>query len=108
MDCRMEYILTGQDGKQCWVGQKDLGLDGDIEKYIDSDERLDEYAQNIQEADEDLKEILQDTRKGYKAVNKFKNLNNQRFKWLHRGPRSTRLIQLAFHDCLRWVGKRTI
>ena len=28
--------------------------------------------------------------------------NNQRYMWRHRGPRFTRLIQLAFHDCLKW------
>ena len=28
--------------------------------------------------------------------------NNQRYLWRHRGPRHSRLIQLAFHDCLRY------
>ena len=27
--------------------------------------------------------------------------NNQRNMWKHRGPRFSRLIQLAFHDCLK-------
>ena len=29
------------------------------------------------------------------------NGNNIRYKWRQRGPSHSRLIQLAFHDCLR-------
>ena len=31
------------------------------------------------------------------------NGNNIRYKWRRRGPNHSRLIQLAFHDCLRYV-----
>ena len=29
------------------------------------------------------------------------NQANIRYKWRERGPKNSRLIQLAFHDCLR-------
>ena len=29
------------------------------------------------------------------------NIPNIRYKWRERGPKNSRLIQLAFHDCLR-------
>ena len=30
------------------------------------------------------------------------NIPNIRYKWRERGPKNSRLIQLAFHDCLRY------
>ena len=30
------------------------------------------------------------------------NQANIRYKWRERGPKNSRLIQLAFHDCLRY------
>ena len=31
------------------------------------------------------------------------NIPNNRYKWRERGPKNSRLIQLAFHDCLRYI-----
>ena len=36
------------------------------------------------------------------------NIPNIRYKWRERGPKNSRLIQLAFHDCLRYSNRAII
>ena len=38
-----------------------------------------------------------------KDILKWEYFNLERYLWTHRGPRHSRLIQLAFHDCLKYT-----
>ena len=38
-----------------------------------------------------------------KDILKWEYFNLERYLWTHRGPRHSRLIQLAFHDCLKYA-----
>ena len=38
-----------------------------------------------------------------KDILKWDFFNLERYVWTHRGPRHSRLIQLAFHDCLKYA-----
>ena len=37
-----------------------------------------------------------------KDIIEWEKYHLERYVWTHRGPRHSRLIQLAFHDCLRY------
>ena len=37
-----------------------------------------------------------------KDIVSWEQFHLERYVWTHRGPRHSRLIQLAFHDCLRY------
>ena len=80
MDCVAEGT-TGEKPMQC--------LDRKEAKEIDED---------------DLDEYLDDPYIGPKSPkNKYNKFSDsQQYKWKTRGPTPARLIQLAFHDCLRY------
>ena len=82
----------------CWDGVYDEGLDEGAEPSLLDDKNLNN---RLGKFTTDLDEELQVDRGTYKKeLNRWK-ANNQRYKWRHRGPRHSRLIQLAFHDCLK-------
>ena len=45
---------------------------------------------------------------GPRATWEEQNIRNLRYKWNERGPKNSRLIQLAFHDCLRYSNRTII
>ena len=60
---------------------------------------LPELPDKLDEGDLDLYSRDHDE---YMGPREYKyNGNNIRYKWRRRGPNHSRLIQLAFHDCLR-------
>ena len=83
MECQFETVMT-KDKKEwaaCWriPGLPDMLDEGD----------LDEFSRG-HGADP-----------GPRADTSELNGPNIRYKWRTRGPKASRLIQLAFHDCLR-------
>ena len=45
---------------------------------------------------------------GPRATMSEQNEPNVNYKWRQKGPRNSRLIQLAFHDCLRYINRTII
>ena len=98
MECQTEAItsweelftwalpIDAQTPSNCWT------IDG-LPDMLDQGE-LDEFSKDH----EDL---------GPRATWSEQNEPNIRYKWRERGPKNSRLIQLAFHDCLRY-SNRTI
>ena len=87
MECQFETVMT-KDKKEwaaCWriPGLPDMLDEG----------RLDEFTENVEELGPFPDWEIQDNHK------------DKRYKWNQRGPRHSRLIQLAFHDCLRYQNK---
>ena len=69
-----------------WVAQEPITVPGVDENGQPTDTNID----------------LNVSKNDYKKFLLTWNINNQRYLWRHRGPRHSRLIQLAFHDCLRY------
>ena len=92
MECQTEAIEgftwgTYQTPSNCWT------IDG-LPDMLDQGE-LDEFSKDH----EDL---------GPRADWSELNVPNIRYKWRERGPKNSRLIQLAFHDCLRYSNRAII
>merc|ERR1712223_626862 len=90
MECQMEAvevftwhspIYNGQPNASCWTveGLPDMLDEGDLDEFSRDHEDL-----------------------GPNAPWSELNEANIRYKWRERGPKNGRLIQLAFHDCLRY------
>ena len=86
MDCQQQaaddfYMTSNPPNPSCWLveGLPDMLDEGD----------LDEFSRG-HGADP-----------GPRADTSELNGPNIRLKWRTRGPKASRLIQLAFHDCLR-------
>ena len=92
MECQSEAVAgflwgTPQNRSSCWT------IDG-LPDMLDQGE-LDEFSKDH----EDL---------GPRATWSEQNVANINYKWKQRGPRNSRLIQLAFHDCLRYSNRNII
>ena len=91
MDCQFEAVIHGKDGLECWAIE---GLPEELR--LDKEDDLGQYTQNIN------KTINPDAGpESVWAKDKQNDFKNKRNKFNQRGPRHSRLIQLAFHDCLR-------
>ena len=75
-------IYNGQPNASCWTvnGLPDMLDQGDLDEFSKDHEDL-----------------------GPNASWSELNQPNIRYKWRERGPKNSRLIQLAFHDCLRYI-----
>ena len=99
MECQTEAIesweqlftwalpIEDQSPSNCWT------IDG-LPDMLDQGE-LDEFSKDH----EDL---------GPRATMSEQNEPNVNYKWRQKGPRNSRLIQLAFHDCLRYSNRTII
>ena len=88
MECQEKAIEAHHTGNvDCWT------IDG-LPDMLDEGE-LDEFSKDH----EDL---------GPRATWAEQNIRNLRYKWNERGPKNSRLIQLAFHDCLRYSNRTII
>ena len=86
MDCQFEAVIHGKDGLECWAIE---GLPEELR--LDKEDDLGQYTQNNP-----------DSGPAESVWAKFQNdFKDKRNKFNQRGPRHSRLIQLAFHDCLR-------
>ena len=86
MDCQFEAVINGTDGLGCWAIE---GLPEELR--LDKKDDLGQYTQNNP-----------DSGPAESVWAKFQNdFKDKRNKFNQRGPRHSRLIQLAFHDCLR-------
>ena len=92
MDCQFEAVIHGKDGLGCWAIE---GLPEELR--LDNEDNLGQYTQNIN------KTINPDfgPESTWANDNRQNNFKNRKNKFNQRGPRHSRLIQLAFHDCLR-------
>ena len=86
MECQLE-AAEPTFNPHCWT------IDG-LPDMLDQGE-LDEFSKDH----EDL---------GPRATWSEQNIPNIRYKWRERGPKNSRLIQLAFHDCLRYSSRAII
>jgi len=94
MDCQFEAVINGTDGLGCWAIE---GLPEELR--LDKEDDLGQYTQNINKTinpDAGPESVWDNQKEGQ---NNFKDKRN---KFNQRGPRHSRLIQLAFHDCLRY------
>ena len=88
MECQEKAVEPHGTGNiDCWT------IDG-LPDMLDEGE-LDEFSKDH----EDL---------GPRATWVEQNIRNLRYKWNERGPKNSRLIQLAFHDCLRYSNRTII
>ena len=80
-------IYNGQPNASCWTidGLPDMLDQGDLDEFSKDHEDL-----------------------GPNAPWSELNQPNIRYKWRERGPKNSRLIQLAFHDCLRYSNRAII
>ena len=80
-------IYNGHPNASCWTidGLPDMLDQGDLDEFSKDHEDL-----------------------GPNAPWSELNQPNIRYKWRERGPKNSRLIQLAFHDCLRYSNSALI
>ena len=128
MDCQESASEEGdynENGKGCWEATSDSNIPDDMSfkalrrtslwANTDPDTLppknngawVAEGTIEISEVNEEGNPIgtifdLNLTKNDYRKFLLFWSKNNQRYLWRHRGPRHSRLIQLAFHDCLRY------
>ena len=92
MECQAEAIGPPSNifiggTLDCWTieGLPDMLDEGDLDEFSKDHEDL-----------------------GPRATWAEQNAPNVNYKWRQRGPRNSRLIQLAFHDCLRYSNRTII
>ena len=92
MDCQQNsprWQLSDAWGKHCWFGADGKALDGLPDKF---ESPGDEYSHDVVGVDIGPRRNYRNKNKPQSPINFWK-----------RGPRPGLLIQLAFHDCLRYT-----